>query len=321
MPKAEVRWNLYWVESDGLEDCFVVARNSRSACYVEINMNGFDPSQVSATRIMRIPKPLERSYGKEMRLKGRRWPGYVYGKSFFQRLGAQFRKVDEQEEMLLDEVVYSVDEYIPCGIVKQRSIGGRALSELRGVPALANYEYHRDDIWNGPERHLVTALGICLLHCQQIEHYISESFLLGVSKKQKAQYATLNDLRAGWKRKTLGNMLRCIEEAWEIEPTLKAGLDLFLAKRNRFVHGIATTERYDIRTPWGCAELIAFLSEFDVHARIVKKAFRASFYASVEFAIRNWGAPEDVSKNPLSAKEKKEMELFFVLFTPRPDSI
>lgn len=40
-PKSNT-WNLYWVESDGIEDCFVVARNSRSACRVEIDENGFD---------------------------------------------------------------------------------------------------------------------------------------------------------------------------------------------------------------------------------------------------------------------------------------
>jgi len=52
----------------------------------------------------------------------------------------------------------------------------------------------------------------CLAACQQIEYYIASSFLLGISKKQKQKYKTLNDLREGWKRTTLGNMLKCIEE-------------------------------------------------------------------------------------------------------------
>lgn len=29
------KWKLYWVASDGLEDCFVVAKNSRSAKKIE----------------------------------------------------------------------------------------------------------------------------------------------------------------------------------------------------------------------------------------------------------------------------------------------
>ncbi|MGF7531589.1 hypothetical protein [Bacillus paralicheniformis] len=32
------KWKLYWVESDGYEDCFVVAKNSISARSVEANM-------------------------------------------------------------------------------------------------------------------------------------------------------------------------------------------------------------------------------------------------------------------------------------------
>ena len=54
---------------------------------------------------------------------------------------------------------------------------------------------------------------MCLVRCQQIEHYISQSFLLGIFKKQKEKYQTINDLRAGWKKKTFGNMLQSIEEA------------------------------------------------------------------------------------------------------------
>jgi hypothetical protein len=55
MAKKSTPWNLYWVESDGIEDCFVVARNARSACRVETAMNGFEPAEVRAIRVMRIP--------------------------------------------------------------------------------------------------------------------------------------------------------------------------------------------------------------------------------------------------------------------------
>jgi hypothetical protein len=70
---------------------------------------------------------------------------------------------------------------------------------------------------------------MCLAHCQQIEFYIAHSFLLGISKEQKKKYRTINDLRRGWEKKTLGNMLVCIEEAWEIEPLAKASLELYRA--------------------------------------------------------------------------------------------
>jgi hypothetical protein len=60
-----------------------------------------------------------------------------------------------------------------------------------------------------------------------MKYALVNSFLFGISKQQKQKYETIDDLRNGWNRKTLGNMLKSIEEAWEIEPTLKANLELF----------------------------------------------------------------------------------------------
>lgn len=241
----------------------------------------------------------------------------MYGRKFFEGIGAEFRNIDGNEEMLLDEIVYDVEECVPCSMVRGRTVGMRAVREFNSIPELAEgiHNYDEEDIWNEPEIHLVTGLGMCLIRCQQIEDYISRSFLLGISEKQKAKYQTLNDLREGWRKKTLGNMLRCIEEAWEIEPTLKAGLELFLSSRNLLVHGITTHERYDIRTRWGQYELVSFLNFFDFHSRIVKRAFRASFHASIEFAIHQWGAPEGWPKRLFNKKQKEEMGIFFEFFT------
>jgi len=105
MNESLKHWNLYWVVSDGFEDCFVVARNSRSACSVESQMNGFELTEVEATKIMRIPERVVRAYQKEKTYKEHPWPSYVYGKSFFEGLGAQFRTIDNREEMLLSDVV------------------------------------------------------------------------------------------------------------------------------------------------------------------------------------------------------------------------
>ena len=169
--------------------------------------------------------------------------------------------------------------------------------------------------------HLITALGMCLATCQLIEHYIAHSFLLGISKRQKRKYKTLNDLKDGWKKKTLGNMLQCIEEAWEIEPTFKENLELFLAHRNLLIHGITTNERYDIRTHWGRDELVAFLNFFDVHSRIIKAAFRASYYASIQYGLRHFGRPKKIRKRIFSRKQSEESGLFFALFTLKDGAI
>jgi hypothetical protein len=101
-----------------------------------------------------------------------------------------------------------------------------------------------------------------------------------------------------------------MEEAWEIEPTLKAGLELFLANRNLLIHGITTDDRFDIRTHWGREELIVFLSFFDIHARVVKSAFRSSYYASIQFAIQKWGRPKGISNRMFGRKHEEEASLF-----------
>jgi hypothetical protein len=242
MGKQLRHWNLYWVESDGYEDCFVVARNSRSACSVESRKNGFEIDFAKATKIMCIPEKVENSYKRRPDYK-RPWPGYIYDKKFFEDLGAQFRTNGKQEEMLLEEVVYAIEEYAPCGMTRKRSIGLKALAEIeREIP---DPKHDDEDIWRGPVIHLITAIGICVVRCQQIEHYIASSFILGISKQQKKKYKTIDDLRAGWKKKTLGNMLKCIEEAWMIHPLVKASFELFLENRNTLIHGIATSDRYD----------------------------------------------------------------------------
>ena len=319
MKQGPTYWNLYWVESDGFEDCFVIARNSYSARRVEMDMNGFNLDDVRATKIMRIPKVAEHSYRKQHnKREDRSWPGYAYDKKFFASLGAEFRKIEQQEEMLLCDVVYAVDEYVPCSMYKRRSIGLKAATELRELPEL-DQKYDEEDIWLEPEIHLITALGMCLARCQLIEHYITESFLFGISKKQKQKYSTINDLKMGWKKKTLGNMLATIEEAWEINPIVKENLELFLRNRNLLIHGLTTDDRYDIRTRWGQLELWAFLSFFDVHSRIVKKAFRASYFSSIHFAVKNWGLPKGFPKKVFSKEQNEEMGLFFECFTPKYD--
>ncbi|MET3580256.1 hypothetical protein ABID19_003294 [Mesorhizobium robiniae] len=191
-------------------------------------------SEVIAERILSIPEKVVRNYKKQDHYKKNPWPWYIYGRRIFKDLGAEFRNIESKEEMLLCDIVFSVDDYRPCGIEKERSIGHRAVDELRRDPGLSDLvnNYDEEDVWNGPVIHIVTMLGMCLIRCHQIENYIVNSFLLGISKKQKLKYKTLDDLKEGWKRKTLGNMIVSMEEAWEINPMVKAGFQLFLEMRN-----------------------------------------------------------------------------------------
>jgi hypothetical protein len=308
------RWNLYWVRSDGIEDCFVVARNSRSACSVEVHMNGFDFEEVSAERIGRIPPHVAEVYHASSEKEKHAWPWYAYGREILEALGAQFRSVEKREEMLLGHYVYDVPEYVPCSITRARNVGPNSMDELFDEIGRDHSDYD-DEIWTGRDVHIATMLGMCLVRCHQIEDYISRSFILGISDKQKTKYKTVDDLKNGWKRKTLGNMLICIKEAWEIDPTLDAGLDLFKDMRNLLIHGLTTHEQYDITTEWGKMELIHFLRLFDIMSNVVRSAFRVSLMFSIAYAIEHFGLPDDFADFRLSDEHEEEAALFAALFS------
>lgn len=60
-------WGLYWVfiESAPEENCFVVAKNSKSASALEESGSGFDPGETESVRIETIPAELEEKVVKE----------------------------------------------------------------------------------------------------------------------------------------------------------------------------------------------------------------------------------------------------------------
>jgi hypothetical protein len=309
-------WNLYWVASDGVEDCFIIARNSRSACRIECDMNGFDTGDVKAEKILRISPSIEESYLQRNNSKKNEphpWPWYAY-RDTLEELGAEFRVIDDVEEMLLEDVVYAWDSGIATRL---RSIGKKALIELKNNPDFKRYEDDEEDSWQPSQIHLLTMLGMCIAKCQQIEHYIAHSFILGVSKKQKHKYKTIKNLIDGWKKKTLGDLLHSIDEAYEIEPLVRASFQLFLKMRNELVHGITMSEKYDIETSWGQDELVAFLTFFNIVSNVVRKAFRSSFYASVHFGSEYLDKDGKIPKDLLTANQVDEISFFAEFFSPK----
>jgi len=306
-------WNLYWVASDGLEDCFVVARNSRSACRIEIDMNGFDHGDVNATKVVRVPKGIEKMFVRRQTRAPKEhhpWPWYA-NRWLLGKLGAQFREIDGLEETLIDDTVYSG--------AGARPVGKKAIIDLRSDALVSNYKRSREDTWDASQSQLLTMLGMCIARCQQVEHYIAHSFILGISKQQKSRYETINDLIKGWKRKTLGSLLVAIDEAYDIEPTLRAGFQLFLDMRNQLVHGITTSDRYNIDTQWGQKELVAFLALFDVVSRVVRDAFRSSYYASIQLGIEKLSKSENLPKKLLTRSQVKEIGFFVHCFSPKAE--
>lgn len=299
-------WHLYWVFSDGLEDCFVVARNIRSAIKVEREMNGFDINEVGAHHVCRIPEAVAEPLLSKYKKKKIEWPWYGWA-DLLKKLGAEYREIDGRQETLIDGTVYS-GGYVP------RVIGARFLREFTKNKTLASFG--EEDHYSDRQNILFTLLGICIARCQEIEHYIAHSFILGVSMKNKNKYTTINDLISAWKRKTLGQLIVAIEEWYELESEFKTGLEWFLSKRNQLVHGLTTHPQYDIQTDWGQDEMVAFLSQFEFVSRAVRQAFRGCYFASMDYG-NSYLLELSKPRVRFTRKQKNEISLFAHFFKLR----
>lgn len=128
-------WKLYWIESDGLEDCFVVAKNSQSAKRIEKQMNGFNDEDLIVTKIMDIPnefeemanKKLQNSLSNEKHKKCtdistiKAWPNYAE-KWLLKELGAEYRIINGKEEILINDTVVSSEHIYSVGVKAMKEI-------------------------------------------------------------------------------------------------------------------------------------------------------------------------------------------------------
>jgi hypothetical protein len=275
--KKYQRWGLYWVSSDGEEDCFVVARNSRSAKRVDADYCGFDTNDLAVHRIKPVPPDLLRCWLTRRKKEDNSFEIPWYADDWLlRRLGAQFRNRGSLSETLIDEVVYTKST---DGPVAPRTIGKKHLREFQK----AFQRYGQKDQYTESQMILFSLLGICIARCQEIEDLIAHSFIFAaMSPAERRRNRTIQETIDAWKRKTLGQMIAAIEEGYHVEPTVNAALRLFLDMRNQLVHGVTISERYNIHTSWGQDELIGFLSLFEMISRPLRKAFESSLYASIE---------------------------------------
>lgn len=275
-------------------------------------MNGFEADEVGAVHVSRIPESVAKRQLAAYKKDKVTWPWYGWD-DLLKKLGAEFREVEGRHETLVEDVVYSQGR-------PPRAIGRRFIKEFRQERAFA--EYGEEDRYTSRQNILFTLLGICIARCQQIEHYIAHSFILAVSAKEKTRYKTIDDLTRVWKRKTFGQLVRTIEESYELEATFKAALEWFLEKRNHLVHGLTTHDQYDIETAWGQDEMIAFLSIFEMMSRVIRKAFYACYLTSIDYG-NNHLLEKPNPKIRFTRKQKDEMSVFpyfFILKNPDPHS-
>jgi hypothetical protein len=309
--KRHSKYQLYWVASDGDEDCFVVARNSRSAACFDIDFCGFGPGQAAATRVMSIAPAVIAKWESRHRRQQAAFELPWYADDWLLRqVGAEFRSREGLEETLIGDVVYTRGG---DGPIEPRTIGRKGIDEFRSVAAFRNYGH--EDRYSPSQMTIFTILGICVARVQEIEELISHSFVFSaMAPSERRLNLTIGESIDRWNRKTLGQMLKTIDEGFEIHPKLQEGFRLFLEMRNRLVHGITTSEQFNIRTGWGQAELICYLPFFEIVSRLVRNSFEASLYASID--IGNTYLRPD---NPivLTKRQQKKTGLFAFFFTPK----
>jgi len=313
MPK---RWTLYWVSSGTDEDCFVVARNRHSAARIEIEMNGFDPDGIEVERICVIPTSVEEKYFSNTEDSFPPWPWYAYGMEFFEGIGAEFREIERQLQMLINDVVYTVEEFSPCSIHRNYCIGHRAISKFENVPEFKDIEaeYKDENHFGSIAPFVHEMLGKCLVRCQEIENNLANSFIFCSPHQNKPKHKTINDLRAEWRRLTFGQLIKMIKRDWEMLPELDAALDVYRHCRNLFIHRLTTDPRYDISTRWGVMEFLPFLQFFDLQTKIVMRASQSSLAASLAVAIHNFGSPQNFDLQMLGKEHDERVAAFFEMF-------
>lgn len=304
------KWHLYWVASDGAEDCFVVAKNSLSAKRVEKDMNGFEDGDLEVYKVMPIPDKYEKMAKKEFidwSIKNNAnqgidlntispWPYYAYD-WLLKKLGAEFRTIDGVRQVLINDVVYEPFHVYP--------IGARAMSELYNMTSDKKLDYtnvSNEDIEEAIDRML--GKSITLVH--EVEDNITNSFIFGADNDKYSGF-TINEAINYWKKKfTFGRLIKLMEENFDIDEDVRNAFELFLQQRNKIAHGLTQEERYDINTLWGQKELVAFLALFITNAFAILPITEGALLASVSLG---YNLMKD-KKEKMPPQIKKEMETF-----------
>ena len=309
------RWCLYWIAYDGEEDCYVVARNWRSALSYDANYCGYNPEYAAVAKVVSIPASKARFFFKR-KSRGEKIsaaPRHA-DNQLIKSLGGEQRNSEEGLETRFDDLVYTTEA---ADTAYPREIGSRFLKNLHKSQLYKGFG--EEDSYDYGKRILFELMGACLARVQEIEFLIAHSFVFAVADPQKHKYKTITDWVQSWKKKTFGRMIRDIEHSFVMDQQMKEALHAFKDMRNLFVHGITMSDKFHIDDPWGRDELVAFLAKFEFISRAVRKAFRSSYYASIDFG--NEFLLDGEKKAPLTKKQKEEIYIFTEFFEPIVEDI
>lgn len=255
-------------------------------------MNSFETEELKATLICDVPDSLEEvadAHFLEWSKKNapsqvdeiasgklHAWP-YYPERWLLKELGASFRIAEGSEEILLNGVVYACDQN---GLHHTRTIGVRALWELNpDLPRVVPVDEETADI----KYIIYQMIGMAIRESQEIEWLLNHSFIFAFSDKQRRKVATINDAIDQWSHKTIGAMVNIMKESFEFSEDVDNGFKLFIDMRNRLVHDIMMSERYDIDTNWGQRELMGYIDLFLTVCEPIKEIATACCDASFAF--------------------------------------
>jgi len=273
------------VAPDGLEDCFVVAKNSKSSRRIEKEMNGFEDEDITVTRIVNIPDEYEevankkyREWSKEHKYNGHldidtliAWPFYAE-KWLLEELGAEYRTIEGEEQTLINDTVISSNCIYSIGLKVMKDLAEFTDEKFIDISNVS-YEGMRETIDK--------MLGVCMTTIHRIENYITNSFIFAVGNKKYDNY-TINEATKFWKNKfTFGKLIQLIEERYEIDEVVQKSFHLFLAQRNKIAHGLTKDERYDVDTIWGQKETIGYLALFLRNSWVLEDIVESAYVATM----------------------------------------
>ena len=120
--------NCIGVASGGLEDCFIVARNSRSAARFDALSCGFEISSTLVEKIAPIPPNIAKRFALRRRSDSeiRVGPGYADA-ILLERMGAERRVIEGRSETLINDIVYTTDA---SQTIMPRPVGTEALEKF-----------------------------------------------------------------------------------------------------------------------------------------------------------------------------------------------
>lgn len=160
-------------------------------------------------------------------------------------------------------------------------------------------------------RETLAGLGMALYVIQEIESYLAQATLLGLTARQRKKRKTFEDFWAARDKMTFGQLVEHFKEDWIVDSNFEESLDWFVSERNTLVHRVLVTDDFSLRSEKDREELNQRIVKFMDIAAFMKHVFHGGYLLSNEFLV-DWGNKR--SKVKVFLKTPEEWEDDIVLF-------